>query len=829
MGTTTNDKIIAALGANRVKARLLALLPEIQGKRPNSGGWVTIKCPLNPTAHSHQDKNPSFGLNLNHGGYSCKGCGAKGNFLKLNAALEQTAPKIVAKRLSDELGLGKSDHTKPKKKHQWKLILAELLKAKVSGISESFLQENFKLVNTMGKGVFMPYFDETGQKIICRKYRRQIPKTKPDRRFHIEAGDQHELYGIWLSQTKNSSDCYLVEGETDTWVLAYHGYPVIGLPGAQSMATKHGLRFAEYLKRFQKLYICREPDTANEGLVRSLSARLAEVEYEGELYAITLDAADVVESFGKEPATFNDRFAQFTREPISIEPMTVIERIVELRSCKELPKHQRHRDIAHIVIEDLSQKGQFYHANQQSYLFYQHKLYRLDRDCQETVTLLSHLYDQNATEEEFKFLLTALNTHCFIYGNEAEVHRLTHFSDSLYINRFDSYLYRLDGKKIECLPNGTDGVLFLGNPLATPYELDKDKNRQQEALQQFRARTSFMTSKDSALSAEEQQYVLFIWLLSLFFDTRLITRPILVLVGPKGSIKTSTLRRILRIIFGPKVDLMAMPDEQDDFDIALANNYLVFFDNVDTNNAWLNDRLAAVATGHQIVRRELYTTAEQRAILIDCFLALTSRTPHFKRDDVADRTLILSLDRPDAFVPERVLHEETQRDRDAFLGAIFNHLNTIVCYLQGNPKLQSSTFRIADWAELSSAIVRTLGMDQEQWRNILNKLQTEQEYLALDGDPLLPAMESWLSNGVRHDAEYTTKELHEHLQNAADNEGITWSYKNTISLGNRLSNVRNTLEKCLGISIMVRSGRSRTKLYRFSKKEVNYEENREDI
>jgi hypothetical protein len=36
------------------------------------GEWTTARCPF------HHDKNPSFSINLVHGGYNCHACGAKG-------------------------------------------------------------------------------------------------------------------------------------------------------------------------------------------------------------------------------------------------------------------------------------------------------------------------------------------------------------------------------------------------------------------------------------------------------------------------------------------------------------------------------------------------------------------------------------------------------------------------------------------------------------------------------------------------------------------------------------------------------------------------------
>ena len=84
-------------------------------------------------------------------------------------------------------------------------------------------------------------------------------------------------------------------------------------------------------------------------------------------------------------------------------------------------------------------------------------------------------------------------------------------------------------------------------------------------------------------------------------------------------------------------------EREDAFVAAITNNYIVIFDNVDGKMAWVNDRLATAASGSLILRRRLYTTNEVAIYQPKCFIGLTSRDPRFKRDDVADRLVILAV------------------------------------------------------------------------------------------------------------------------------------------------------------------------------------------
>ncbi len=45
---------------------------EYRNKKPNSKGYLMVHCPF------HDDKNPSFSINLIHGGFKCFACGTSG-------------------------------------------------------------------------------------------------------------------------------------------------------------------------------------------------------------------------------------------------------------------------------------------------------------------------------------------------------------------------------------------------------------------------------------------------------------------------------------------------------------------------------------------------------------------------------------------------------------------------------------------------------------------------------------------------------------------------------------------------------------------------------
>jgi putative DNA primase/helicase len=95
-------------------------------------------------------------------------------------------------------------------------------------------------------------------------------------------------YGIWLlDRARELGYLVLVEGESDVWRLYYHGYPVLGIPGANAA----GALAREHLEGVKKLYAVREPDDGGNNFVRGLAKRLGELGRQGEAYVIDLAPA----------------------------------------------------------------------------------------------------------------------------------------------------------------------------------------------------------------------------------------------------------------------------------------------------------------------------------------------------------------------------------------------------------------------------------------------------------------------------------------------------------------------------------------------------------
>ncbi len=74
----------------------------------------------------------------------------------------------------------------------------------------------------------------------------------------------------WLDHIHQEGYVLLVEGETDSWVLRYNDFPVLGVPGATMVKVLE----REHLEGIKKVYIVQEIGKSGEDFVDGVRARV---------------------------------------------------------------------------------------------------------------------------------------------------------------------------------------------------------------------------------------------------------------------------------------------------------------------------------------------------------------------------------------------------------------------------------------------------------------------------------------------------------------------------------------------------------------------------
>ena len=483
-------------------------------------------------------------------------------------------------------------------------------------------------------------------------------------------------------------------------------------------------------------------------------------------------------------------------------------KIENLREDKTRPDHQTKQAVSDLVKQDFQQGGQFYHTQEQSSFWFdqsQKRLYALPST--EIGPLIADRYGLNQTEIIYSFVVTALQNESLLRGQETVIHRFSYYDQEqglLYVFNNKDKVYRLNGESIELVDNGTDGILFLANPMQDEFTYQPGADP--DLVSRLIVDPINFSDTGGHLTVDDQRAAFSVWLASLFFESLLPTKPIQFFLGEKGSGKTTRQRMVGRWLYGQKFDVTPiLAQKEDAFVTTVINESFVAFDNVDSTVPWLPDRLAQCSTGNRIVLRRLYTDAEQEVFYPRCFLSLNSRTPNFKRDDVADRMLIFSLKRVEDFRAEGLLMQEIMDQRDQLWSSMLDSLNQVVAHLQQDQRELTAFFRMADWASLGWKIYTAWTGDGQYFLDLLQKLDDDQKEFLMTDDPFVELLEIWV--GQNAGVKVTSTEMMGQMASIAEEMGVTLGFRSAVAFGRHLSNNLTSLRRKFDIEVSQRSRR----------------------
>lgn len=238
----------------------------LKGIKPSKGNIVSL-CPF------HQDKKPSFSVNLKNGNYKCFACGEEGNYITFRAKMMNTSTEDAYKKILEEL------HIEPEKEVPKKYSLQDYSNEKK--LPMDYLKQSWKL-DDFRDGIKLPYFDLAGNTKATR-YR------KINKQFTWAKGSKVCIYGLEkMDQIRKQGFVVLVEGESDTQTLFFHSVPVLGIPGASTFQEQ----WVAVLKGL-KVFIHHEGDAGADTFIKKVCSALHKHDFEDEVYKISCRAVGV--------------------------------------------------------------------------------------------------------------------------------------------------------------------------------------------------------------------------------------------------------------------------------------------------------------------------------------------------------------------------------------------------------------------------------------------------------------------------------------------------------------------------------------------------------
>jgi len=484
--------------------------------------------------------------------------------------------------------------------------------------------------------------------------------------------------------------------------------------------------------------------------------------------------------------------------------------------------------VTKLVIKEILQRGKFFKDNNFSYIF-------IDDDKRiipiisnnEELKLLLNRMGVNAAKDYYNYVVNEIQTFAVDNGTKIEIHNFCYYDrkkNALYLFNNENIVYKIMPDSIEELENGDEGIMFNYRADNEPFEfVEIDDNI--NYFEKYVTDSMNVDTEMTNLNANEYKILLSVWFLSTFFESIMPSKVLLVAIGERGSRKTSTLRRLGIILFGSKYNVSQLPSKPEDFDTIVTNSHLVILDNVDTGKSWLNDKLATVATGQNIEKRILYTTNEMAKYPAKTYLAVTSRTPQFTRDDVADRLIGIYLTKVGGYIPENDVMVDVIDNRNEIMSYIILKLQKVLQAFQATKEYKYQTkFRIADFAIFGLRIFDFLGKKAE-FETILDKVCTMQKEFAVEEDSLVYLLKIFAKTQIKP-LKFSGFELHKRLLQIANEDNFDipefkTKYKSVKSLTRRISNIKSNVIN--DVKITIYKERANQKSYKIELTDKDFE------
>lgn len=268
---------------------------------------------------------------------------------------------------------------------------------------------------------------------------------------------------------------------------------------------------------------------------------------------------------------------------------------------------------------------------------------------------------------------------------------------------------------------------------------------------------------------EDLKLLVKVYLVSCFLPD--IPRPILVVIGPQGSAKTSFCRTLRAIIDPSATGILSFPRDQAELVQQLQHHAVAYFDNVSTMPAWLSDTLCRASTGEGFSKRRLYTDDEDVIYNYKRVVGVNAVSNPATRPDFLDRSIVLNLERmPDKRRrTERELDADFSRQRPAILAACFDALSHAI---KKRPTISLPALpRMADFATWGACIAEGLGYSQEDFLNLYRGHISDLNTLAVEGQPFVQAVIELVDNSTS-EWRGTASQLLQEATRAAEREGI---------------------------------------------------------
>lgn len=412
----------------------------------------------------------------------------------------------------------------------------------------------------------------------------------------------------------------------------------------------------------------------------------------------------------------------------------------------------------------------------------------LRRGGDQLFAYLNAMYGLSATEPLGKFVYSNLRDHAVTHAPRIELRRFAVFNrleKTVYLSGYNGQMWRLDGGTPTKINNGDDDVFFADDDGGVACEPDVGPHGM---LLDTLTDINFAEVGLGGITPIQQRRAMIVWMFMLAFPDLMPTKPLLMVEGPPGSGKTAAIQLLQFALQGASKPMILSKKRGDDFGVMLLRSPIAMFDNTDDFIDWIPDAICSYTTQGTWTKRKLYSDSDEVVIKPHAFVAVAAKNPtSFRREDTADRCIVLRMERREGFQPMEKLTGAILAQRPQLFGEYMHYVNEIVGYLRvhGLDTTREESTRMADFATFSRAVAAVLRWPNDAVDDLMEAIAAERDAFIREEDPLSDLLAIWLKTSRNIGREVKISTLFDELVTVAESNKITF-YKQARTLAQKL-------------------------------------------
>lgn len=424
------------------------------------------------------------------------------------------------------------------------------------------------------------------------------------------------------------------------------------------------------------------------------------------------------------------------------EEITIADEVILIVDDASFTDRKRVREIFPLLLKSMEKEWKFRTSQNKRYYISSKDNEIFQLKSGDFLAYISYLTGLNQLDPLSAKLIKALDTHIRVRAKkediEIEFRTFSHYNrekNELYIYNNKDIVY-ITKSSIKVVDNGYNNVLFRKtqhSPWKFIKDVKSDVNYLQTLIKSINFSESILPPKDIYLIFEYYVY-------SLFLPELFEWKVILNIIGDMGSWKSFVLSMLYKIFYWKDKKLSTMPSKDDGLEVMLANNVLVFFDNVELK--WLTlkskiDIICAAATWVAANKRKLYKDWEEFSQDLSTNIGFTAIEPEYNRKDLSERSLVFFLDKRKSYSSGQVSQNKYVENRDVIMSMICYQMMDILKNIEIYDDYESN-FRMADF---SNFLFNNFKRENKRMVNIFEKLTKIQQSFTNSNDLLLILLE----------------------------------------------------------------------------------------